>query len=139
MKFKWIFALGIVAWGCNRQDLPAKYLSKDTVVRTAQPLTPKNVAPISTLPDTPAVAIPPVQSKLRYHIIVSSFGASEKASAEKLADRLKAKNFPASLLFSSQRYRVSIEGFPTEAEAGTALDKYKEIMKRQDLWILKTD
>ncbi len=139
MKLKWIFALGIILWGCNRQDLPDKYLSKDTVARKTQALPQTNIAPIPTLPDTPAVVIPPLQSKLRYHIIVSSFGASEKASAEKLADQLKAKNFPASLLFSSQRYRVSIEGFPTEAEAGTALNKYKEIMKRQDLWILKTD
>ncbi len=139
MKLNWIFALGIVLWGCNRQALPDKYLSKETVTRKTQALSQTNATPASPLPDTPAIANPPQQSKLRYHIIVSSFGASEKASAEKLANQLKAKNFPASLLFSSQRYRVSIEDFSTEAEAGTALNKYKEIMKRQDLWILKTD
>ena len=138
MNLKWIFTLGIVICGCHSQEQTDRYLSRDIVVRTVQPMSQKSLPPV--IPDTPATAIPKSHSqKLRYHIIVSSFGSTEKESAQKVADQLKAKKFPASLIFSSQRYRVSIESFPTEAEAGNAIGKYREIMKRQDLWILKTD
>lgn len=116
-----------------------KYLSNISVVRETA-TSPKVSVPV-TSPENHPVAIPPKtpQKKLSYHIIVSSFGTAEKAQAEKLVSELKAQNYPATLLYSSQRYRVSIEGFATESEANAARDKYREITNRQDAWVYKLE
>ena len=79
------------------------------------------------------------QQGTRYHVIVSSFSVNEKERAEKLVTQLKAKNYPATLLYSSKRYRVSIESFTSENEANTARDKYRTSTDRQDIWIHKVE
>jgi hypothetical protein len=43
------------------------------------------------------------------------------------------------LISSSQRYRVSIESFPTENEANAARDEYRKITDRQDIWVHKVN
>ena len=75
----------------------------------------------------------------RYHIIVGSFSSAEKKRAEQLVEKLKAQDYPATLISSSQRYRVSIESFPTENEANAARDEYRKITDRQDIWVHKVN
>ena len=72
-------------------------------------------------------------------MIVSSFGINEKERAEKLVTQLKVKNYPATLLYSSKRYRVSIESFTSESEANTARDEYRISTDRQDIWVHKVE
>ena len=78
-------------------------------------------------------------SGTRYHIIVGSFSSAEKKRAEQLVEKLKAQDYPATLISSSQRYRVSIESFPTENEANAARDEYRKITDRQDIWVHKVN
>lgn len=127
---------------CTHKDIQSKHLSTISVVRETetksigQPENP-NIYTNPNIPTPPPTIRP--SSSTRYHIIVSSFGYSEKTKAEKLVAKLKAKNYPASLIFSSQRYRVSIESFPTESEANTARDEYRNITDRQDIWVHKVE
>ena len=58
---------------------------------------------------------------------------------EQLVEKLKAQDYPATLISSSQRYRVSIESFPTENEANAARDEYRKITDRQDIWVHKVN
>lgn len=128
-----LLAMGCFISGCKNKDLSSQYLSRISVIRDTEP----------SLPNSQTTYTPPQtanqQNNTQYHIIVASFSAKEKARAEKLLSRLKAKDYPATLLYSSQRYRVSIESFPTEAEANAARDEYRSITDRQDIWVHKVN
>lgn len=131
---------GSMFGGCQEKELPAKYLSNVTVVReTAVPPAETSPQADTLFTKLPAETPASPQKQTTYHIIVSSFGVAEKAHAEKLVAQLKAKNYPATLLFSSQRYRVSIDSFPTETEANAARDKYRTLIGRQDIWVHKAE
>lgn len=140
---KLILFLSIIScciYGCKDKELPGKYLSNIAVVREADKTStipaPQNEVRTETneqLVSKPEQITSPKQ--IRYHIIVASFNGQEKARAEKLVEKLKAENYPATLLSSSQRYRVSIESFPSEQEANTARDEYRAITDRQDIWV----
>lgn len=127
--------------GCKNKDLPSKHLSTISVIRETEskPVTPSPTENPAESPIQQPASPAPQLSQTRYHVIVSSFGATEKARAEKLVSQLKAKNYPATLIYSSQRYRVSIESFLTESEANTARDEYRAITDRQDIWVHKVN
>lgn len=144
MKIVLIFLLlSTLFSACKDKELSGKYLSHLIVVR--QPDNKQKIvqAQPDTLPQlsqsapTPSKITPPVPVT-KYHIIVASFKATDKAAAEKLTEQLKAQQHPATLLTSSERFRVSIASFPSEAEANKAREKYCDIMKRTDLWVFKT-
>lgn len=128
-------AISLLFIQCKERSLSNEYLSNIRVVRSME----KKVVASSVKKDTVIKEKPlekkPVTQDLKYHIIVASFKETDKASAEKIVKQLKSENHPASLIYSSQRYRVSIAGFHTESEAFAALDKYRTITKRQDIWI----
>ncbi len=144
--------LGCFITGCTDNGLSPKHLSRISVIRESE-LTPadnKKNAPASpkteiqqpkqqqpTPPAPPTQPAPPQQSHVQYHVIVASYSASEKAKAEKMVAKLRAKNYPATLLYSSQRYRISIESFTSEAEANEARDDYRSITDKQDIWVHK--
>lgn len=140
---KLVFFLSIIScciYGCKDKELPGKYLSTVAVVREADKTTAisgslSNVRTESSNPLVPKPDQITPSGQTRYHIIVASFSNNEKARAEKLVEKLKAENYPATLLSSSQRYRVSIESFPSEQEANTARDEYRAITDRQDIWV----
>lgn len=125
--------------GCTNKELPSEYLTQITVVRETE--NNYNTNPIvKTVQETDhsiSTVSPTSKSQPKYHVIVSSFGSTEKARAEKLVSQLKAKNYPATLIYSSQRYRVSIESFTTETEANSARDEYRTTTDRQDIWVHK--
>lgn len=139
MKFLSILLIsGLFFTGCRNKELPSKYLSNIPVVRETEssrnlPKDAPSSAPVYT--QTPVHQI----SNARYHIIVASFGTNERSRAEKLVQQLKSKNYPATLITSSQRYRVSIENFTSETEANAARDEYRAATDRQDIWIYKTE
>ena len=132
MKFTLLFLLlSFLIYGCKNKELPAKYLS--TIRQTGEEATsPSHATPI--LPQQANT-----HSGTRYHIIVGSFSSAEKKRAEQLVEKLKAQDYPATLISSSQRYRVSIESFPTENEANAARDEYRKITDRQDIWVHKVN
>lgn len=154
MKFVSAFlVLGCFITGCADGDLPSKHLSRISVIRESE-LTPADNQTAHTTPKTeiqqpkpqqPApppvtsVTPPPQQSYSQYHVIVASYSAAEKAKAEKMVAKLKSKNYPATLLYSSQRYRISIESFSSEIEANAARDDYRNITDRQDIWVHKVN
>lgn len=128
--------------GCKNTELSPKHLSTITVVRKIgeNQNTPKeNVSTTSGNHTSSTYTQPAAGPATRYHIIVASFSYSQKAKAERLVKQLQAKNYPATLLNSSQRFRVSIESFATEAEANTARDEYRSITDRQDIWVHKVN
>lgn len=141
MRFVLVFlVLGLSISGCKDKNLSSKHLTCISVVRETEASPSGNQSAQTQPPSAPAVSPSvPRQSTAQYHIIVASFSAREKARAEKMLSRLKAKNYPATLLYSSNRYRISIESFSSEAEANAARDEYRSITDRQDIWVHKVN
>ena len=144
MKFTLLFLLlSFLIYGCKNKELPAKYLSTITVVReTGGNHNIRQTGEEATSPSHATPILPQqanTHSGTRYHIIVGSFSSAEKKRAEQLVEKLKAQDYPATLISSSQRYRVSIESFPTENEANAARDEYRKITDRQDIWVHKVN
>lgn len=144
MKFTLLsLLLSLLIYGCKNKELPVKHLSTITVVRETE--SNRNIRQIGEEASTPShTASMPLQQThtdtgSRYHIIVGSFSSAEKKRAEQLVKKLKAQDYPATLINSSQRYRVSIESFPTETEANAARDEYRKITDRQDIWVHKVN
>jgi len=123
--------------GCKNNKLSSDYLSNISVIReTEEVRNARKTA--SSVPEEAVVQTPRPSSDTEiYHVIVASFSYAEKAKAERLAAKLKEEGYPAKVLNSAQRYRVSIESFPTEAAANAARDEYRAITDRQDIWVLK--
>ena len=124
MKFTLLFLLlSFLIYGCKNKELPAKYLSTITVVReTGGNHNIRQTGEEATSPSHATPILPQqanTHSGTRYHII--------------------AQDYPATLISSSQRYRVSIESFPTENEANAARDEYRQITDRQDIWVHKVN
>ena len=114
MKFTLLFLLlSFLIYGCKNKELPAKYLSTITVVReTGGNHNIRQTGEEATSPSHATPILPQqanTHSGTRYHIIVGSFSSAEKKRAEQLVEKLKAQDYPATLISSSQRYRVSIE------------------------------
>lgn len=134
--------LGCFFYGCKNKELPSEFLSHISVVRETEgsPSAPQT-HPASPADESSVAPTVPVQRvpHVKYHVIVASFGYADKARAEKMVSRLKEKNYPATIISSSQRYRVSIESFPTESEANTARDEYRDVTDRQDIWVHKVE
>lgn len=130
-----IFCLSIC--GCKNKELPSDQLSNIQVVRVNSEVRPAH-QPATTVGESPATeTVTPPASRSVYHVIVASFSYAEKARAERLVEKLKEQGYPASVINSAQRYRVSIESFPTETAANAARDEYRSITDRQDIWVLK--
>ena len=113
MKFTLLFLLlSFLIYGCKNKELPAKYLSTITVVReTGGNHNIRQTGEEATSPSHATPILPQqanTHSGTRYHIIVGSFSSAEKKRAEQLVEKLKAQDYPATLISSSQRYRVSI-------------------------------
>ena len=140
MYLKWLYMI-IPIWlcfSCKDKELPAQYLTTMSVVReSSQPSVASKPSSLTKVQTPPAVVAS--QAEKKYHIIVGSFALSAKTKAEKLVQQLHTEKYPASLLTSSQRYRVSIESFVSENEANKALDKYRKITNRQDIWVYKSE
>ncbi|MDE6451552.1 MAG: SPOR domain-containing protein [Odoribacter sp.] len=141
MRFVLFFlVLSLSSSGCKDKDLSSKHLTRISVVREAESPTPEKESTPTTPSSGNSVSVPVSQQPpAQYHIIVASFSTQEKARAEKMLSRLKAKNYPATLLYSSNRYRLSIECFSSEAEANAARDEYRTITDRQDIWVHKVN
>lgn len=137
------FILAFAFTGCKNKQLSSDYLTTTSVIRETEEGNKKKTetAPANTVNSIPAQT--PVKTynsqpkTEKYYIIVASWNTSGKARAEKLVRDLKAKGYPAELLSSYNKYRVSIESFTTEAEAYKVRDEYREITDRKDIWILK--
>lgn len=139
MRFALFFLIfGTIFTACKDKKLSSQHLSTINVVReTESMLSGKQI----DKKEERTEPVPQLHEIKRdgtvYHIIVASFGYSEKSRADKLVENLREKGFPASIINSSQRLRVSIESFNSETEAGAARDEYRKITERQDIWILK--
>lgn len=134
-----VLIFGCSIYGCKNEGLPDKYLSNISVVRETENVQASPYSPPSVPSKEEPHSSARYSNQARYHIIVGSFSASEKARAEQLVEKLKAQDYPATLIISSQRFRVSIESFPTESEANEARDEYRKITDRQDIWVHKVE
>lgn len=134
----WILGC-ILLSGCQNKELPSKHLTTLSVIRETESSNPVVNQPNTNAPATETQTPVPQATSTKYHVIVSSFGANEKARAERMVSQLRSKNYPATLLYSTQRYRVSIESFSSETEANAARDEYRAITDRQDIWVYKAN
>ena len=75
----------------------------------------------------------------KYNIIVASFAHNEKNKADKLVQKLKSMDYPATIIDFKGRYRVSIASYSDQKTAEAERDKYREITDRKDIWIFKTE
>lgn len=134
-----ILILSTLIYSCGNKEISSEHLTTVKVIRNTQNSASVNRVDQKTYPTIKTQDTPLKNQNVRYHIIVSSFKESDKARAERMISQLKAKNYPAELLYSAGRYRVSIESFPTEREANIARDEYRTITDRQDIWVHKTE
>lgn len=145
MKFIVLFVvLAFTLTGCKDKNLSQKDLTNIPVIReTGNNNQPKEtiVNPVSVPSDNATTYTPPRQNSQSdaYHIIVASFSYAERNRAEKLVKDLREKGYPAKIIDSKKRYRISIESFNNMKQANNVRDEYREITDRQDIWILKKD
>lgn len=124
--------------GCKNKELPSEYLSRIHVVRESSGMTAPHSPALPPEGQTLSVSTPPSQERHPvYHVIVGSFSQAEKVQAERLTEKLKAQGYPASIIHSAQRYRVSIKSFPTASAANAAREEYRALTDREDIWVLK--
>lgn len=126
---------------CQNKGLDPKYLTSAMVVRKT------HVDPQNTLdfPDTtrkketgaPAPAAVSSPSSV-YHIIVASYRPSERSGAEQFVDNLKARGYFPQIIESQGRLRISIKSMTTETEAQSEAEKYKKLLRRPDIWVMKS-
>lgn len=136
------FVLGSILTSCRNDGLSSKNLTNVSVVReTEQPANaPKESTAQPAAKENGNNFTHSVKTQgAEYHIIVGSFSYSERAKAEKLVRNLRAKEYPAILIDSKNRYRVSIENFTNPQDANAARDEYRKDTDRGDIWILKVD
>ena len=142
--YKIIFLFGIcgcILSSCNRQKLAPQYLTNITVIRDLNK--PNVILSKDTLLNTPSfpkdsTLLPAVPAeKKTYYIIVGSYSYTERNQAEKFTEKLKTEGYPACLLETNNRLRISIDNFATEQEAIRQRKKYSDLIKREDIWIYK--
>lgn len=132
-----------LAGGCNRQKMDSKYLTNITVVRDLNKPVPTSVKDTLENKNNRLLQkdsiFPEIRSPKKgpYYMIVASYTYAERSQAEKSTEKLKAGGYPALLLETGNRLRVSIDNFSTETEANRQRKKYCELMKREDIWIYK--
>ncbi|MDE7073655.1 MAG: SPOR domain-containing protein [Odoribacter sp.] len=144
------FAICCLLAGCKNKSLSSDDITEIVVVRNTteqqnkqQENTPAQQnnwqanAPVQPFATSASCPTSPNTPATRYHIIVGSFSYSQKAKADYLVEQLRLREYPATIINSANRYRVSIENFATEAEATAARDEYRAITDRQDIWIHK--
>lgn len=143
------FAICCLLAGCKNKSLSSDDITEIVVVRNTTeqqnkqqentPAQQNNWQANASQPFATSASCPtsPNTPATRYHIIVGSFSYSQKAKADYLVEQLRLREYPATIINSANRYRVSIENFATEAEATAARDEYRAITDRQDIWIHK--
>lgn len=141
-----ILFLSCLFSSCKNKSFSTEQLTKLSVTRQAHKAPEKEIistdtnvitSPIQSIKREETQPSQKEETTPRFHIIVASYATTEKLEAEKLVQKLKAAHYPASLLFSAQRYRVSIASFNSEKEANLNISKYQEVTKRKDIWIYK--
>lgn len=130
---------------CQNKGLDPKYLTSAMVVRKTH-ADPQNTL---SFPDTtrkketgapaPAAVSSPSFPSLVYHIIVASYRPSERSGAEQFVDNLKARGYFPQIIESQGRLRISIKSMTTETEAQSEAEKYKKLLRRPDIWVMKSN
>ena len=135
-----ILLLSSCIFGCKNKELSNDQLSKITVVRHIEK---KRNSIQQQNSESDSMKIIQEQNKKnaikRFHIIVASYQSKDKINAEKLVQKLIRQKHHAELISSANRYRVSIANFTNEQAANGALDKYKGITQRNDIWVYKEE
>ena len=138
------FALSIPVENTEVKAAETKKPTQETVKPVAEePAAPKAVAsrPKETRKATPApkaVAKAPKTSVSPriYHIIIASVGTTK--DAENMARSLRNKGFAnAKAIIGGGKMRVCIDSYASEAEAYSALNRFRKDKTYQNAWILK--
>ncbi|MCC8174744.1 MAG: SPOR domain-containing protein [Odoribacter sp.] len=144
---EWAYSLFAICFlfACTQKDLNPKYLTTIPVERKIDKENTFNNGSLSLeqseiIPQDTLI-IPPKdtlkQEDKKYHIIVASFGRSQRRDAETLKNDLLRQGYSATLIEAQGRLRISIESFKTEAQALNKLDYYINETRIPDIWVLK--
>lgn len=100
--------------------------SRPKVARKTTPAAPKPVARTTKTTTSPRI----------YHIIIASVGTTK--DAENMARSLRKKGYAhAQAIIGGGKMRVCIDSYANEAEAYSALNRFRKDKNYQNAWILK--
>ncbi len=138
--------LALCMIGCKDNALPTQQLTNIPVVRnteeagkTAQNNSDNSSDPNKTTTYTSSVApkLEKSSQKCKWYIIVASYRNDEKRRAEKLVKGLKAEGYPAEIIETKGRLRISIEYHFSEEKAYERRAEFLKIQGFEGTWILK--
>lgn len=147
-KIGWTgLVLALCVAGCKDNALPPQQLTNIPVMRnteeagkTAAQNNPDNTsapdnAATYTSSVTPTLDKP--SQRCKWYIIVASYRSDEKRRADKLVKGLTAEGYPAEIIETKGRLRISIEYHFSEEKAYERRAEFLKIPGFEGTWILK--
>ncbi len=139
--------LALCLTGCKDNALPPQQLTHIPVVRNTEEAgktTAQNNSDNTSDPHKSATYTGPVTPTLdnssqrcKWYIIVASYRSNEKHRADKLVKGLKAEGYPAEVIETKGRLRISIEYHFSEEKAYERRAEFLKIPGFEGTWILK--
>lgn len=147
-KIGLIGLIGILCMtGCKDNTLPPQHLTNISVARNTEEAA-KNTSDntenttgntySNTYINTTAPTLSRPAANTKWYIIVASYRNDERHRAEKLVKGLKAEGYPAQIIETKQRLRISIEHHSSEEKAYERRAEFLKIPGFEGTWILKS-
>lgn len=132
--------------GCKDNALPTQQLTTIPVVRNTEEAgkmaqnnsentSASNKTTTYTSTTSPTLNKP--SQRCKWYIIVASYRSDERRRAEKLVNGLKAEGYPAEVIETKGRLRISIEYHFSEEKAYERRAEFLKIPGFEGTWILK--
>ena len=141
-------ALALCMTGCKDNVLPPQQLTNIPVIRNTEEAGSKTAAQNNSdntsTPNKTTTYISSVTPTLdkpsqrcKWYIIVASYRSDERRRAEKLVKGLKTEGYPAEVIETKGRLRISIEYHFSEEKAYERRAEFLKIPGFEGTWILK--
>lgn len=140
-------ALALCMTGCKDNTLPPQQLTGIPVVRNTEEAgkTPAQNNPDNssesnknaTYTNSVTPTLDKASQRCKWYIIVASYRSNEKHRANKLVNGLKTEGYPAEIIETKGRLRISIEYHFSEEKAYERRAEFLKIPGFEGTWILK--
>ncbi|WP_251621179.1 hypothetical protein [Odoribacter lunatus] len=140
------FIVMLCVISCKNNPLPPQHLTTIQVARnteesgkTATQTNTTNTTESDSYATSNNSSLRNSQSEqgMEWHIIIASYRNNERQRAEKVLKGLKAENYPAQIIDTKGRLRISIEHHFSEAKAYERRAEFLKIPGFEGTWILK--
>lgn len=141
--------LALCMTGCKDNTLPPQHLTNIPVIRNTEEAGSKTAAPnntdntsaphnAATYTSTVTPTLDKSSQRCKWYIIVASYRNDERRRADKLVKGLKTEGYPAEVIETKGRLRISIEYHFSEEKAYERRAEFLKIPGFEGTWILKS-